>query len=231
MEPDLVAAAKLGDADILRLADRLYEIKAKTYRDTLLGKLRQHGEDRQRVTLSPEIREALAHEAQTQARFSVQTMNRMIDRWAKRNTDLDRGAFARGLTEFIRERGATRGRVVGGMAPLTARLDASVEFYRENGVEPEFEFAGPPAKCELCRRLKATGPHSIETVMDVGYPHLNCTHTWRATTRADEAIRAGGIRPGKITAGLGAPAGILGTKAMIDRIGSTEAAADRIGET
>lgn len=224
MEPDLVDAAKLRDADILRLADRLATIKTDAYKRTLVGLLRHHGEDRKRVTLSQPIRQAITEESELHARFAVQTLNRMIERWAKRNSFLPREQFAQGLNAFIRERGATRGRVVGEMAPLTARLDAEVAFYRENGVEPEFEFAGPPAVCDLCKVLKATGPHSIDKVMEVGYPHLNCTHHWVATTRATEALRAGGIKPGQITAGLGPPSGILGSRAMVDRLGGSDAA-------
>jgi hypothetical protein len=221
---DLVDAAKLRDADVLRLARKLYAIKAKAYRDTLLEAQRRHGGARSRVVLSQEIRDAIREEADLHARYSVQTMNRMIERWAQRNSHLDRRTFANELGRFLRERGKTRSQVVSGMAPLTAKLDAEVAFYRENGIEPEFDFAGPPAKCELCRVLKATGPHSIERVLEVGYPHLNCTHRWRSRSRATAAMREGGIRPGQISAGRGAPAGILGSRAMIDRLGNLDVA-------
>lgn len=226
--PDLIEAAKLRDADIERLARKLYKIKAGAYRQGLLEAQARHGGKRAHVVLSQAIRNAIADEAELHAKISVQTFNRQIEAFGKRNQELPREDFIRELRSFMRRRGASRSKVVSEIAPLTARLDAEVAFYRENGVEPEFDFTGPRAICPLCQWLKAHSPYPVATVLEVGYPHLQCTHRWRSRSRANVALREGGLRQGVISAGRGEPAGILGSQAIVQRLGSIPLAIDAL---
>jgi hypothetical protein len=99
-----------------------------------------------------------------------------------------------------------------------SRFDATIAFYRENGVEPTFDFVGPRAKCPICRALKATSPHSMAVVLTVGIPHIQCSHRWRGRTTSSAKLAAGGLRPGKISAGAGPTAGIIGSEPLSSRL-------------
>lgn len=220
----IVGAAQLRNADIDRIAARLYAIKARAYRDTLTDLSARHGQSRSRAVLSESIREALRHEADMQARLTVETFNRMVANFAERRRSHPPELLAREITGYMKTRARTRSRVATRMAPLTAQLDATIAFYRENGVEPEFDFVGPRPRCELCRRLKSGGPFSVAQVLAIGFPHLGCTHTWRARTRAKAALEQGGIRPGTISAGRGDPAGILNSGPLLQRAGGHDQA-------
>lgn len=226
----LVGVLQLGQRDVATVANRLYAIKARAYRDTLVELSGRHGRDRSRAVLSAEIREALRHESDSAARQMVETYNRMISDFAERRRGHPPELLARELSAYARTRARTRSRVAARMAPIAPRLDATIAFYRENGVEPEFDFVGPRPKCELCRKLKAGGPFSVAQVLAVGFPHLGCTHTWRARTKAVEQLRAGGLRPGQISAGRGGPAGILNTVPLIQRAGGHDLASGVIDE-
>jgi hypothetical protein len=216
---EVIGAANLLEQDIDRISRRLYDIKARAYRDTLRKLSVRHGVPRGRVILSAEIREAIQLEADQHARAAVETFNRMVTRFADRRRGLPPDQLAAQLRGYLRKRAKSRSRVVAQLAPLNARLDAEVSFYREQGVEPEFDFIGPRAKCPLCRKLKRGGPYAIEDVIRIGLPHLGCVHHWRSRSRAKEQLTEGGLRPGQISAGRGTPAGILGSTALLSRVG------------
>lgn len=225
---DILGAASLREEDAQRIARQLYALKARAYRDTLAELAARHGEPRKRIILSAEIREALEAEAIDSARRTVYTYNRMLASFAARREGMDPDQFARELQAYARARGKSRLRVAASFAPLNPRLDAEIAFYRENGVEPDFDFIGPPPKCALCVKLKKGGPWSVEDVLRIGLPHLGCTHHWRARTRAVEQLREGGLRPGQISAGRGTIAGVVGSGALLSRVGGHDPAFDVI---
>lgn len=225
---DLIRAAQLDRKATEKMARGFYTAKARVYRDTLAELSHRHGHPRARVVLSSEIRDALQAEATDHAEKVTATFNRMLNEWAVANRDLPRQLFAGRLQMWQRERAKNRGPMISQVEVSTPRLDALVSFYRENGVEPDFELVGPPAKCPLCKELKRTGPHPLARVLEVGYPHIGCSHRWRAKTRASAVLRAGGERPGTISAGRGGPAGIVGGEAFVSQHGGQEAAAAAI---
>jgi hypothetical protein len=226
----LASAAQLIPADTERLARRLYRVKAAEYRATLLALGKRYGVEQSRVVLSAEIRDALQSEATRGAEQAIATYNRLVSDFVKRKRNLPTAQLVVQLTDYMRERAEVRPRVITDAAKITPRLDAQVAFFRENGVDPEFDFEGKAPNCQTCRALMATSPHPIEIVLEVGNPHLGCVHRWvpRAVGRAE--LREGGVRPGKISLGRGEPAGIVGSRPFTNREGGHVAAADRIFE-
>ena len=223
---EVVAALALDVGDEERLAASFYRAKAATYRATLLELSERAGHDRSKVALSLEIRAALSREAHDHARRVTQTMNGFLVKQAVKLEPLNLSdrQLARYLGEHMRARSRARAEMIARIETSTARLDAQVSFFRENGLEPAFEFRGPPAKCPTCKALKAGGPWPLEKVLSVGYPHLNCTHNWHARMPAQSTLERGGLRPKQISAGRGGVAGIVGEHPLIQRTGGQEQA-------
>ena len=221
---EVMSTVRLTQRDAGRLAEAFYKAKAREYREALLEASRRFGEPRKRVVLSTEIREALRREARDHARKVVKTSNAALRAEASRRRDLPPYLLATHLRSFSRQRMKQRGPLISKNEVATARLDAQVAFFRENGIEPTFRFMGPRAKCRVCARLKKGGPWPLDVVIAIGLPHIGCTHSWRANTYAVKRLRSGGLRPGKISAGRGQIAGIVGGEALVNRAGSTEEA-------
>lgn len=209
----VLAAFRVKRPAIDRMARAMYEAKASEYRATLLEMLHRHGEtDRRRVVLSPEIRQALLAEAQDHAAKVARTMDGFLEaEWGRRRDSMNVPELTAHLGGYMRERGRNRAAMISDNELAPARLDAVVGFYVENGLEPDFDFKGPPPECPTCKRLIKTNPHPLAVVIRIGRPHLNCRHRWVARTRAIAALREGGLRPGQITAGRGTIAGIIGS--------------------
>lgn len=205
-----------------RLAARFYDAKAAAYRDELVTLANRFGLERQRAMLSPQIRDALRAEARMHAQSVVRTYNRLmvneVNRLSTRNLTPDQ--MVQSLAEHMRSRGAIRSPMIAKVEAATARLDARAAFYRENGIEPEFDFVGPAPQCPICEALLGTNPHSLEKSLSVGYPHINCTHHWESRPVTAEQLRAGGIRPGQISVGRGEPGGIVGSPTWLERGGA-----------
>jgi hypothetical protein len=216
----VVRSFRVGQNARERLARRLYEAKAREYRRTLSELARKYGQPRKQIKLSAAIRDELMREAKANARRISATTNRIVEDEARRRRGLTPTLLHRHLAGYMAKRQETRATLIARQELVTPHLDATVAFFRENGVEPEFDFAGPPGKCPLCRRLKETGPHSVAVVLAIGYPHIGCRHAWRARTRALVALRSGGIRPGVISAGRGPTAGIVNSDALVNRAGT-----------
>lgn len=229
---ELPAAAQLGAKDEERLIRNLYERKARVYRDTLLALGQKYGEDRKQVQLSPEIRQALREEAEVHAHSTINTYNRFVAAFVEREkakgaTDAE---VRRKLPAYMRARAKGRLSAIDQSGTVAARLDAQVAFFRENGIEPLFYFRGPTPKCKTCRALKATSPHPVAVVLEVGIPHLGCVHSWKEQKLTARALKRGGVKPGQITLGRGEPAGIVGSETLTRREGSHGLAADRVYE-
>lgn len=218
---DVTRALRMDRAAVDRLARKLYAAKSRQYRKTLTELTHRFGAGRNAV-LSTEIRDALMREARDHAKIIAATNNRLLTAEAGRRRELPAPLLARHLRGYMGERSRNRAPTISRTELATAQLDAQVAFFRENGIEPLFDFAGPPAKCPVCARLKESGPHPIEIVLKIGYPHPNCTHTWRARRVTAKRLLEGGIRPGQISAGRGEIAGIVGSDPLVIRTGSTE---------
>lgn len=213
---------RFRDRDEARLANAFYRAKAREYRATLLALSRRYGHPRKAVVLSEEIRVELRREARDHARKVCRSTNRAMGAEARQRKDLTPAQLVRHLRSFGRERAARRSDLIAQQEIATARLDAEVSFYRENGLEPLFDFKGRKAVCRLCERLKAKGPWPIDVVIQIGQPHIGCRHRWRSRTRALVTLTAGGLRPGQISAGRGTIAGIVGSDPLVNAHGSID---------
>lgn len=223
---DVLRELTLGPENAARLQRAFYNAKAAEYRAVLGDLAARYGEPRQ-VRLSTEIRAELHREAARDARSVVATTNKLMRAEAARRRDLDPLALAGHLGAYVKERGVKRGPMIQRSELAPARLDAQVSFFRENGIEPMFDFVGPKPKCPVCRALKDRSPWPIEGVLAVGIPHIQCSHGWKARTTSAAKLKAGGPRPGRISAGRGRTAGIVGTDGVATKIGGTDEQAAR----
>lgn len=213
---DALRLLHLGPDVVERLTEKLYVAKLAEYR-TVLSELRVAYGGPARVYLSTEIRDTLLNEAERDASSVAATYNRLLEAEARRSP-LKGGALFDHLAAYARERGRVRAPMIARSAVAPARLDASVSFFRENGIEPEFDFIGPAPKCVVCRTLKETNPHTFKEVLAIGIPHIQCTHRWKARAYSAAKLAAGGIRPGTISAGAGPPAGIIGGESLREKL-------------
>jgi hypothetical protein len=213
---DSLRLLHLGPDVVEGMVEKLYAAKLAEYRTTLSSLRASYGGPA-RVYLSTEIRDALLAEAERDAGSVASTYNRLLDAEARRS-DLRGRALFDHLAAYARERGRVRAPMIARSTVAPARLDATVSFFLENGVEPEFDFVGPAPRCVICRTLKETGPHPFKVVIAVGIPHIQCTHRWRGRVYSAAKLRAAGIRPGTISAGAGPPAGIVGGESLRERL-------------
>lgn len=206
----------LGPDVVDTLTGKLYAAKLAEYRG-VLSELRSSYGGPARVYLSTEIRDALLSEAERDASSVAATYNRLLDAEAGRSR-LRGAALFDHLAAYARERGRVRSPMIARSAVAPARLDATVSFFLENGVEPEFDFVGPAPRCVVCRTLKQTNPHRFKEVLAIGIPHIQCTHRWKARLYSAAKLRRAGIRPGTISAGAGPPAGIVGSESLREQL-------------
>lgn len=222
----------LGPPEVDRLARSLYRAKAEAYRRALLDLLRRYGErDRRRAQLSPELRERIRAEALDHARRIAAGHNRRLTErlgtLLRGETFPDPVALDRALKEWSAEEVRRRAGRIARLELATARLDATVGFFRENGVEPLFDLraslrsSGP---CPLCAGIIARNPHSTERALRIGYPHLGCLCDWVPRGVRAVRLRRGGMRPKLVSSGRSGGAGIVGSEPYLGRFPSSEAA-------
>ncbi len=227
----LIEEAKLGAEHVERLARTLYRAMAEAYRSVLLALARRYGHTQQRVVLSERIRTALAAEARKTAQAAVDTYNRLVARWVERNAQgTEPAKLVAALGAYMRERGRKRSRLILDSAVEPAKLDATVSFYRDNGIEPVFDFRGHegPPSCLTCTELVRTSPHTVATVLAVNRPHPQCSHSWHVKGVSGQQLRSGGGDPTRITLGRGEPAGALGGQPLLLRVKGQDAAVAEI---
>lgn len=199
---------------IERVANALFRVKANEYRSTLLTLAHRFGETaRRRVVLSATIRQQLQEEAMEHARLMAnghnEALGKKLAQWESKG--LEPREIEKRAQEFMRDRIRKRAAPALAMGQSVAQVDAQVQFFRENGVEPEFDFIGPGANaCELCTELIQSNPWSIETVLEVGFPHMHCRHRWRARNITRRDLIAAGARPGSVSTARTEVAGIIG---------------------
>ena len=227
---DIVRAARLSVEYVERLARTLYRAMARAYRESLLALGVRYGLEQARVVLSPAIRAALAAEARSIAEKATSTFNGLVEAFIDRNHGMAESDLLKALAAYMRERTRKRSPLVLASAVNPAKLDAIVGFYRENGVEPEFDFRGNegPPSCLVCTELVRTSPHPLELVLAIGFPHPNCSHSWHVSGLSIEDLAAGGVRPGRISLGRGEPGGLLGVTPLMLRHKSEQEAVEEI---
>lgn len=225
-----VRAAGMGKREKDELAEKLLRAKTQVYRRTLRRLAERFTSNApSTVTLSKAIMDGLRRESERHARQIARTHNRAVADRALEISSAGDGRSRSELREELREWGAKRMRKRAKMIAVTEaygpHADATLSFFRDAGVEPEFEFGGhiddsDPA-CALCQALTATNPHSLEEVVAVGTPHPNCRQTWHPVNFDEREI------PDELTFGASL-GGIVGGETMVGREGGTEQAADAV---
>lgn len=215
----LIDRFKLDAGQTSGLADSFYAAKSAAYRAELVRLANLHGLDRQRAVLSPEIRAELRREAERHAQMVVQTYNRFLVNEVHRLSHLPDEELMPRLVDYMKARGENRAALIARAEMATARLDAQLSFYRENGVEPQMLFEGGAPECAVCDELMSSGPFGVDEALSIGYPHINCQHDWVAAPVTAAQLREGGVRPGKISVGRGQTAGVVGGQPLLKRTG------------
>jgi hypothetical protein len=220
----LLSRLRLGDEDFNELADQLFTYAVAVYRDTLEDLAEQHGFELpdEPLTLSPAIHDALGADAERRAESIIEQYNDELANRLDTLADKTVPEIVADIDEWAAERGDRQADRIALDATYTPHADATLAFYRDTGLEPLFDFGGhgdEPPKCDLCRRLLETSPHTLATVVDIGTPHHGCRQSWHANVDDDEL-------PDEIDLGQADPAGVIGRDTWLQRHGSLlEAAA------
>lgn len=234
---DLDAAARaagMSDEDVSRLTERFYRTKLRVYRDTLrdlADRFTRNGPPRA-IPLSQEIKDALRAEAETHALKVASTHNDAVARQAMKiaapGDGRSKADLERELSRFGKSRMKDRAEMIAVTEAYGPHSDAIASFFRDAGIEPEFDFGGhpddAPPVCSICRAIIAANPHSLAEVVRIGVPHPFCRQTWHPRLTAEQQ-QLGDFDLGQ---SLG---GIIGAPSLIQREGGEQEAADSVVAT
>lgn len=208
------------------LADSFLEAKVYTYIETLEALAIGHGYElgQDEIELSDAVLLDLRREARRNAGRVVSTFNADLDTFLARSGDFDRETVLTLYDQWADDRAEKRAEVIAVTEAFPAHADATMAFYRDNGVEPTFTFGvhGPadaPAECVVCQALVDDSPHPLARVLEIGTPHIGCRQSWRADEEAD------GQLPDELVLGV-STAGIVGSEPLVNRTGDHASAAE-----
>ena len=207
-----------------RLATLIYRRKVAVYRDTLRALLREYG-SLEEPSLSREVLAGLREEAERHAASIVQTFNRDLRRLLERTSDRPVEEVLDMVEEFAHLRAERRSENIAITEAYGPHADATLAFYKDNGLRPAFDFGGhgdPGPICAICKALKDRNPHPFERVVRIGVPHIACRQSWHP-------LIARGDLPQFLRAGISL-AGIVGSEPLMNRQGNNVTdAAEYIG--
>lgn len=181
-----------GPEEQSALADTLYKAKVQAYEMSILAEAQRMGfqVDPEQVKLAnKQAKSLLRREANKHAAYIVQTHNKDL---TKKLSELESGPkyplknrfqLAQEVDQWASDRFAKRATLIARTESFSPLMRGAVDFYTQNGIETEFVFDSSPASCDVCKRLKATSPHSISRVKRIGIPHPNCVHSWTPVVR------------------------------------------------
>lgn len=225
MARSLFRALRQTAADRRELANMLYEGKVAVYTATLEDLATSYGYDLTDggIELSEDVLSALRDEADENAQSIVETFNSELrtflsDNQGKPDADV-LTAFETWATDHHEKRAELRA-VTEAYVPYA---DATLAFFAENGLEPEFEFGGhgdDDPQCVICQALEASNPHPMGRVLEIGMPHIGCRQDWHPTIDVSQL-------PDELKLG-GKVGGVLGREPLRDRFDSPEAAAEMV---
>lgn len=224
-------AASMSDEDVERMADRFYRTKLRVYRDTLrdlANRFTRSGAP-ERVPLSQTIKDALRSEAERHARQVAQTHNSAVAKEAlaisSHGDGKTRGDLETELGKFARRRMRERSELIAVTEAYGPHADSIVSFFRDAGIEPEFDFGGhpddAPPVCAICQAIIASNPHSLADVIRIGVPHPFCRQTWHARLTAEQQS----LDAFDLGQSLGS---IVGAPTLIQREGGEQEAAESV---
>lgn len=221
----LTEAFQRDDEDDAALADTLYLWKLRAYEDTLAELADAYDFDVDDVSLSLSIQEALRAEAEVRAQQINATYNGDVTSFIA--DIVDEASYEEAIdsiSEWSEARDADRSTLIGITEVYTPHADATLSFFRDAGIEPDFDFGGhgdDHAECPVCQALEAKNPHPFARVVEIGTPHIQCRQRWHARIEGDEL-------PDEFTLGQGDTAGIVGNDSLVHRAGGQAAAVEQL---
>ncbi|WP_297776447.1 hypothetical protein [Mycobacterium sp.] len=219
----LRSTLKYGAGDRRALADALLAAKRDTYLATLTDLAESYGYEltEDGIQLSAEVERALRDEAVQNATRIVATFNREVDQFLDRNVDTPTEQLLADFDAWAEDRLSHKAPQIAVTEAYGPHADATLAFYVENGMEPDFEF-GPhsedehSAECPVCQALEATNPHPLSRVLEVGKPHIACAQSWAALVDPEQL-------PDELHLG-GVTGGLLGSDPLVNREGGQDEA-------
>jgi hypothetical protein len=175
----------LDDQARTEMADAFYQHKVTVYANTLADLADQHGFDvhGDQVTLTQDVLDALRAEADAHAAIAVDTYNRELDGWLDKQAAAPVEDVLGAYQDWSNARADAKAELISVSEAYSAHADATLAFYVDNGVEPEFDFGGhgdADPRCVVCQALLDHSPHPLSRVLEIGTPHLNCRQSWHA---------------------------------------------------
>ena len=219
----LLRALRRTRSDASELAVILFDRKVAVYLRTLRELVRRYRR-RTTVTLSPAVERVLRAEARDHARLIVRSYNDELKRVITRNGDKNITAIRALIEEWAALRHASRADLVAVTETYGPHADATLSFFAENDLHPEFDFGGhgdATPVCPICLAIQKRNPHPFERVVAIGTPHPGCRQDWHPLAVTSSVL------PPELSLG-GALAGIVGKPTLIERSGSQSAAVDAI---
>jgi hypothetical protein len=223
----LRSSLKYGAADRKGLAEAIYDAKRQVYVETLADLAEGHGYELDGdVILAPTVEAEIRAVAQEHARLIADSYNRDVDAFLDRNESLEKDALLDTFDAWSQDRLDQHADLIAVTEAYDAYTDATVSFYAENGLEPEYEFGGHPElgdadpACDLCQALEATNPHPHARVLEVGIPHVQCRQNWHALVDPENL-------PDVLTLG-GQTGGVLGADPLNMALGGTDEAVQHV---
>jgi hypothetical protein len=221
----LTEAFQRDDEDDAALADTLYLWKLRAYSDTLAELADGYDFEVEDITLSESIREALRAEAELRAQQINATFNGEVTSFIADIVDEASYEDAiESISAWSEARDADRSTLIGITEVYTAHADATLSFFRDAGIEADFDFGGhgdDHAECVVCQALERGNPHPYERVVEIGTPHIQCRQRWHPLIDPDEL-------PDELALGQGDPAGIVGNDSLVHRAGGQQAAVEQL---
>lgn len=178
---------KYGPDEQSSLAEALYKAKVEAYEQAVLYEAQRMGFDvtREQVRLdNAQTKSHLRKQARLHAGYIVNTHNTDL---AKHLGELEQGPtyplknrfqLAQDVDKWARERFTKRMSLITTTEAFTPLMRGTLDFYRQNGMETDFDFHAEPGACAFCKRLLDTNPHPLRKVMRIGIPHPGCAHAW-----------------------------------------------------
>jgi hypothetical protein len=226
VDRSLLRALRWRAEDRRELAAAFLGHKIVVYRETLADLAASYGYELPEggVELSDDVIAALRDEADDHAQIVTDTYNDDVAGFLERNADRPQAEVLADFEAWAGERAEGRSEITAVTEAYGPYTDATLAFFRENGIEPEFEFGGhegdDPPICPVCQALEAGNPHPLERVLEVGSPHIGCRQSWHPLVDPNDL-------PDELHLG-GVVGGTLGGDPLVNRAGSVEAAVESL---
>jgi hypothetical protein len=220
----LRARLRWNAQDRRELSDQIAQTMQGVYMDTLRDLAESYGYDvpTSGLNLSPDVLAEIKATAREHARIIADSYNRDVDAFLERNKGVDDAQLLADFDAWAQDRVDKQADAIAITEAYGAYTDATLSFFHENGIEPEFEFGGhpelgdDPAECKLCQTLEANNPHPYSRVLEVGIPHVQCRQNWHPLVDPSQL-------PDELRIG-GQTSGVLGADPLNITVDGTEAA-------